>query len=191
MTSLEPVAHPAQPAGPARPGSAVESPFHAHPSPFDDTIDEFEGVDPVAARVFQAYMQALNVHRLLIVRAMASEGAHPGQAFCLRILARSEGISQRDLAERMHLAAPTVTTMLQKMEKAGIVVRRSDEVDQRLTRVTLTDGGRRMAGDVRRVLARTIASVLEGMSEADRLEFERLLRLFAENASRALEESAP
>ena len=42
----------------------------------------------------------------------------------------------------LHLSRPSVTAMLQALEKSGAIERRSDERDQRLTRVYLTDEGR-------------------------------------------------
>lgn len=173
---------------------ARQSPFAgagAADASVEDAAVEVEGVDPLSARVFQAYMRALNLHRQLLFRTMASEGRHPGQAMCVRLLARNEGISQRDLAALMHLSPPTVTSLLQRLQKAGMVVRWSDDVDQRLTRVALTQEGRRMATDVRAAFSRTMAGSFDGMTDEDRVEFERLLDVFSENVARHLKEPAP
>ena len=47
----------------------------------------------------------------------------------LRFLSVNDGITQRDLAEALHVARPTVTKMLNAMEKAGLVRRRPDAAD--------------------------------------------------------------
>jgi len=148
---------------------------------------ELDGIDPLSYRVFQAFMRTVHVHRQLMVRTLAEEGAHPGQAVCLRMLAAHDGISQRDLACALLLAPPTVTTMLQRMEKAGTIERRPDEDDQRITRVRLTAEGRRLEERLRAVLARHIGRALDSMSEVDRRELERLLGIMAENTARSLE----
>ncbi len=59
-------------------------------------------------------------------------------------LARRDNITQLDLAKATHLKPPTVSVVLQKMEKDGIVTRRSDDYDLRATRVLLTAKGREM-----------------------------------------------
>lgn len=166
----------------SRPGSApAMKPTEAWLPPH-----ELDGIDPLSYRVFQAFMWTLHVHRQLMVRTLAEEGAHPGQAACLRILAAHDGISQRDLAGALHLAPPTVTVMLQRMEKASTIERRPDEDDQRVTRVRLTAEGRKLEENLRAVLARYISQALDSMSEEDRRQLERLLVIMAENTARSL-----
>ena len=152
-------------------------------APGSEAID---GIDPLSSRVFHAFMRAFRLHGQLMIRILADEGAHPGQAICMRILATHDGISQRDLAEILNLSRPTVTSMLQRMERAGAITRRADAADQRLTRVYLTDTGRRLEEDLRSVLATYSGNVLDPIGEADRRELERLLGLMADNIAAAL-----
>ncbi len=63
-------------------------------------------------------------------------------------LARRDNVTQLDLVKATHLKAPTVSVVLQKMEKDGIVSRRSDAYDLRATRVSLTEKGREMDNQV-------------------------------------------
>jgi DNA-binding MarR family transcriptional regulator len=144
-----------------------------------------EGLDPLSKRVHEAFMRALAAHRQLMFRVLADEGAHPGQALCLRMLAERDGISQRELAGSLHLSAPTVTAMLQRMEKAGTIERRPDAADQRITRVHLTAVGRACERDLRAILGRAIGEVLDPIPEPDRRELERLLGVMADRATGA------
>jgi DNA-binding MarR family transcriptional regulator len=146
-----------------------------------------EGLDPLSARVFESFMRALAAHRHLMDRVLAGENAHPGQAFCLRMLAERDGISQRQLGQALRLSAPTVTAMLQRMEKAGTIERRPDAADGRITRVHLTVEGRTCERNVRAVLGAAIGRVLDPIPEADRRDLERLLGVMADRAHRALE----
>lgn len=149
-------------------------------------LPALDGIDPLSYRVFQAFVRTLHLHRQLMARTLVEDGSHPGQAICLRILAAQDGISQRDLARALHLTPPTVTAMLQRMERAGIVERRPDEADQRITRVRLTAEGRRLEERLRGIFARYIGQALDSMSEDDRRELERLLNILADNTARAL-----
>lgn len=145
-----------------------------------------EGLDPLSMRVYEAFMRVLAAHRQLMFRVLAEENAHPGQALCLRMLAERDGISQRELARGLHLAAPTVTAMLQRMEKTGTIERRPDATDQRITRVHLTLEGRARERDLRAVLGGAIGRVLDPIPEPDRRELERLLGVMADRALGAL-----
>jgi DNA-binding MarR family transcriptional regulator len=164
---------------PSEPPTEAMPPEGLHPPALD-------GVDPLSFRVFQAFIRTLHLHRQLMARTLVEDGSHPGQAVCLRILAARDGISQRDLAHALHLTPPTVTAMLQRMERGGIVERHPDEADQRVTRVRLTAEGRRLEERLRSIFARYIGQALDTMTEADRLELERLLIILADNTARAL-----
>jgi len=135
---------------------------------------------------FSAYMRSLQLHRQLMGKLMSGPDSHPGQAFALRMLGSNDGISQRDLAEAMHLSRPAVTTMLQRMEKAGLIDRRPDDNDQRIMRTYLTDDGRTLEASIRATFATYISNAFDAMSVPDRRELTRLLGILAENTERAL-----
>jgi DNA-binding MarR family transcriptional regulator len=66
----------------------------------------------------------------------------------LLCLNHREGISQQDLAERLLLTKGNICVMVQKMEAAGLIERRSDPDDQRFHRIYLTPTGRGMLGAI-------------------------------------------
>lgn len=80
-------------------------------------------------------------------RAAAAEelgrvGLHPGQEFLLAALWEAEGAAVGELAARVGVEPPTVTKMVRRLAAAGLVERRPDPDDARLTRVYLTERGR-------------------------------------------------
>ena len=153
---------------------------------FKLAFEELEGVDELSTRVFRAFMNALRLHRQLMLAALTELDTHPGQAICLRFLSANDGITQRDLADALHLARPTVSRMLQAMEKAGAIERRTDEHDQRLTHVYLTARGHELEAAFRTVSAGVINETIGALPERDRRELERLLEAFGDSASRAI-----
>lgn len=66
---------------------------------------------------------------------------HPGQAPLLYELHKGDGLSQRELADRLLVRPSTITVTLRRLEKSGLVRRQADERDQRVSRVYLTDEG--------------------------------------------------
>jgi MarR family transcriptional regulator, organic hydroperoxide resistance regulator len=155
---------------------------------------QIEGTDPVVSEVFRAFKRTMHLQRQLMWRLLAEEGAeglHPGQAGCLLVLGDADSLSQRDLADRLHVARPTVTTMLQAMEKAGLVVRQTDADDQRLTRVNLTEDGRRLTERMKSVSGLYMQQAVGSMSGGDRQALTRLLDTLGDNLARALGAAAP
>jgi DNA-binding MarR family transcriptional regulator len=142
-------------------------------------------------RTFVAFIQVMRSHQQLLMRKLAEHGAHPGQLFCLKALSSHDGISQSELAEILQVARPTVTVMLQKMEKNGLVERRVDEQDQRYTRIHLTEDGWALHEEVRGVFDEMIDAALGSVTEEDQQELTRLLGELHMNLQRALDGMPP
>ncbi len=139
------------------------------------SFSEIRGVDPASLRVFHAFFRAMRLHRQLMFKMMSDKNIYPGQAGCLWVIGSHDGIPQRDLARRLHVARPTITVMLNKMETAGLIARRSDEKDQRLTRIYLTDAGRCLQDEMNSTLVDFISASFSKMPASDLRDFERLL----------------
>ena len=139
------------------------------------SFSEIRGVDPASLRVFHAFFRAMRLHRQLMFKMMSDKNVYPGQAGCLWIIGNHDGIPQRDLARRLHVARPTITVMLHKMEATGLIARRPDEKDQRMTRIYLTDAGRCVQDEMNSTLADFINASFGRMPDDDLGSFERLL----------------
>ena len=156
--------------------------------------ESLDGVDELSSDVFRAFIATLRLHRRLMMQALADRGIHPGQAMCLRLLIANDGITQRDLAKAMYVAPPTLTKMLHSMEKAGLVRRRPDAADARLTRVELTDAGRAEEKEMRTAAAEYVNATIGTLPEDDRRDLARLLEALGatiERAAAARETDAP
>jgi DNA-binding MarR family transcriptional regulator len=119
-------------------------------------------------------------------RAAAALGAihmHVGQENLVYRLAAEEGVSQTQLAGALCLDASTVTKMLLRLERDGVVERRSDAEDARIVRVYLTPHGKALVQPVLDVWSQVETRLVHGMSEAELLLLRRLLRQMLSNLS--------
>ncbi len=85
------------------------------------------------------------------------------------------GLRLTDLGSRLLITPPSVTGVVDRLERAGLVARGGSPTDLRAKQVALTAQGRRL---VARILADhegQIDAVLAGLSAADRAELQRLL----------------
>lgn len=151
---------------------------------------EFENVDPLTARVFHAFGNALHLNRLAMGRLFGQRGIQHGEAFALPLLCRNEGVSQRELTDILHLSAPRVSVLVRSLEKAGAVVTRADVADRRLTRIYVTAAGRLREKEQRAVLESYVNQTIGALSEADRLELERILEQLAARTQEVLREGS-
>jgi MarR family transcriptional regulator, transcriptional regulator for hemolysin len=83
-----------------------------------------------------------------------------------------ESPSQRELAARMGIGGATLVRHLDRLEAEGLVVRRRDEQDRRVTRIDITAAGRRRHRELAAVAGDVDREVKALMSD----EEERMLR---------------
>lgn len=96
------------------------------------------------------------------------------QRLVLRLVGRFPGITAGRLANIMHVHPSTLTGVLKRMEKRGLLERKSDPLDGRKALFSLTDTGRNMdipstgtvESAVQRVLARLPPARLQSAQEA-------------------------
>jgi DNA-binding MarR family transcriptional regulator len=92
-------------------------------------------------------------HRVRLAALLAPHGIHAGQDVLLLAIWETPGLRQAALATRLGVEPPTVTRMLQRLERSGMVERRADPHDARALRVHPTPRSRLLEGTVRRAWA--------------------------------------
>ena len=147
---------------------------------------DIPGINEQSTILFHNFFRAIRLHHQLMFKLMSEKGFYPGQSACLLIIANYPGIIQREMAEKLRKAAPTVAVMLEKMEAADLIVRRSDEEDRRLVRIFLTEKGKALYDEQNAVLAQFIASTFGKMSSEQQSKLSDLLELFCRFAAEEL-----
>ena len=99
----------------------------------------------------------------------------------LRHLWEQEGRSQVELQERLGLEAASVTGLLQRMIRAGLVERKPDPADKRVQRVFLTEHGRALEPVVKQLAAEVNAHALAGFTADEQVFLMRLLTRMLQN----------
>jgi DNA-binding MarR family transcriptional regulator len=76
-----------------------------------------------------------------------SRGVTGPQRLVIRIVGRFPGLTAGQLAEILHVDPSTMTGVLKRLERRGLVARRSDPRDQRRALIGLTAKGRRLEAE--------------------------------------------
>ncbi len=118
-------------------------------------------------------------------------GLYRGQPKMLYVLSKNDGLTKKELAERFDVAAPTITKMVERLEKKKFVYTKKDDKDRRITRVYICKHGKSVVKDLMDFNDQTTDMVFKGMSddEVDTLHF--LLSKVDENFSEANKENRP
>ncbi len=89
------------------------------------------------------------LRRVAVDRALRPLGITRAQWWVLAFLSRRDGMTQTALASELDLTKVAVGSLLDRMETAGFVERRTDQHDGRARRVFLTRAGAKMVGAIR------------------------------------------
>lgn len=123
-------------------------------------------------------------------RRIAYSGLTPDQFTMLRQLneAPEEGVTQRELSIKMTSDPNTIASLLDRMEKSGLVERRPHEKDRRAHRVKLKEKGRKLYFELRDIAIDLQTGVLDVLPPEARETFLANLEAIAEACQQAAKE---
>lgn len=107
----------------------------------------------------------------MVFERLSEQELSAGQPKVLEYLIAHDGAAQKDIAEACIIEAATATSLLARMEKSGLIDRRSREDDKRYILVYLTEKGRACAESSVNVFGDVEAHVFEGFSDEERKDF--------------------
>lgn len=145
---------------------------------FDESIPLKD--QPAQLILFQ--IMHLNMQRAM--QMLEQHHLKPSQAGILFVLERHKTLAQKDLAKYVRLTPPSVTAVLQKMERDGYITREPDERDQRIMRISNTEKGNSCVELIKEVFSDMEGIMFEGMSMEEIILFKRFLVEIGTNLSK-------
>ncbi len=125
--------------------------------------------------------QVCKAHRNKANAELGEVGVHVGQEMVLLQLWQQDGVTQSELATDLCVEAPTVTRMLQRMERADLIERRSDPDDARVSRVYLTEQGIAAQSAIQEAWQRLEERTVATLTLEERVILRRLLIQLQQN----------
>ncbi|MDS0526691.1 MarR family transcriptional regulator [Clostridium sp. SHJSY1] len=107
------------------------------------------------------------------------------QGRILYILWEEDYITIRELAKRTGLAVTTLTSMLDRMEQAELIMRNADASDRRKTLISLTDNAKSLKNEYEEVSTEMSKLFYSGFSKKEIMECENYLKRILGNISEA------
>lgn len=162
-------------AAPPKPGDRAQEPL-----PIDSP--ELRRLPPLLRRAWYSLNQAFR-------RRVAHLQITPDQFTALRILHEHTGLTQRQLTELMSSDPNTVASLVERMEKNGLVERADHPTDRRAHHLKLLAKGKKTYTAAREIAIELQSTVLTALPEKDRDQFLENLAKVADAARVAADES--
>ena len=114
---------------------------------------------------------------------IAQHGVSLGLWPFLRALWERDGLSQRELSEKVRMKGPTTVAALNKLEERGLVRREKNKKDARKISVYLTPAGRKVYRKVIPEVEAVNRQCLEMLTESDQAEFKDMIKRIRNNVT--------
>ena len=135
------------------------------------------------SRIKQINTRLLN--KLLAQKNITAFNGEQGRI--LHVLWENDGISNQELSKRSGLAMSSLTTMLERMEEKNLLTRKGCPKDKRKCLLFLTEHANSLKKKYDEISDKMTKLSFEGISEDERLAFEKTL----ENVLHNLEKAEP
>lgn len=127
-------------------------------------------IKQVGGRIFERILTQKNI-----------DAFNGSQGRILYVLWQQDGIPISELSRETGLAMTTLTGMLDRMEKSGLVRRNRSDTDRRKILIYLTENSKTLKDDYNDVTKEISDIYYKGFSEDDILQFEVYLRRILAN----------
>jgi MarR family transcriptional regulator, organic hydroperoxide resistance regulator len=125
--------------------------------PDDEILPPSRSFGYLVRQTHRAFTRALQAR-------IAPHGVSIGMWYFLRVLWQEDGISQRELSQRVGMMEPTTASALNNMERKGFVRRLRNRTDRRVVNVFLTERGRALRRELLPLAADVNDIAVRGLS---------------------------
>ncbi len=108
----------------------------------------------------------------------------PAYLGVLMILWEQDGLQASKLGKKAGLEPSSMTGMIDRMERDGLIERQSDPDDRRALRIFLTENGRTAQTIITKVVDEALTSMFKGISDQEMETTKKVLKKFIENMQR-------
>jgi DNA-binding MarR family transcriptional regulator len=128
-------------------------------------------VDPTRRRITKVAREA----NKLVVRSMKDEGVGSGEFDLIHLVRKNPGLTQKRIAEELHMDKGSVARRIANLEHKGYLVRKPNPADHRSNLVYATEAAEGLKYSKAHIEAVFYEWVLGGLADEDRAEFARLM----------------
>jgi DNA-binding MarR family transcriptional regulator len=136
---------------------------------------------PIPETIGALLVQICRAHRNKAQELLSQVDLYPGQEFLLLNLWPQDGLTHSEVAEHLCVQPATVTRMLDRLVKTGLVQRLTDAEDQRVSRVYLTEKGRQLVQPIEQIWDELEQISFANLNLEERLLLRRLLMQVYQN----------
>ena len=130
-------------------------------------------------------LAAKSQERLAEIEMKKQLGLTPAQWKVILVLNMADGLSQKEIAEKINIDASTLVPVIDKMEQGGLVERKADSKDRRNNRIFLTKKSESTVDSIIMIILQLRKIIYNGVSETEISATRNILKTLIKNSDDA------
>jgi MarR family transcriptional regulator, lower aerobic nicotinate degradation pathway regulator len=131
-------------------------------------------------------MQPIGSQWRRVRAALAAQDLKPRQVYILDVLAQHGPVGQRELGDMLDVDHSVLVTLLNPLDRAGLLERQRSEQDRRRHHVLITPAGRRLLEQAMSTVERVQADFLRPLDDRSQVRLQHMLETLRSEYSRGL-----
>lgn len=127
------------------------------------------------------FLASKSQERLAEVEIKKQLGLTPAQWKVILALSVTDGLTQKELADKIYIDGSTLVPVMDKMEQNGLVERKSDSKDRRINRIFLTKKSESTVDSIIMIVLQIRKMIYRGISESELYLVNNTLRTIIKN----------
>ena len=154
-------------------------------------IEETSSQSPSSGKTdfLAEYNLLRKLERGLFFSVLAKAGLYPGQLPILEFVHAHEGCTQTEIARHLEVSAASIASSTKRMQKAGLILKKTDQLNLRANMLYLTPKGRELAALCRAEINELQSTYLSGFNENEKEQIIQLIMRINENIRQIREET--
>ena len=130
-------------------------------------------------------LAAKSQERLAEIEMKKQLGLTPAQWKVILVLNMMDGLTQREIAEKINIDGSTLVPVIDKMEQGGLVERKADSKDRRNNRIFLTKKSESTVDSIIMIILQLRKIIYTGISEDQISSTKNILKTLIKNSDDA------
>ena len=130
-----------------------------------DTIHIMRKLDITSSLAMSIFLASKSQERLAELEMKKQLGLTPSQWKVILALNLTDGLTQKELADKIYVDGSTLVPILDKMEQNGLIERRADSKDRRINRIFLTSKSESTVDSIILIVLQLRKMIYRGLSE--------------------------
>ncbi|CUR52070.1 MarR family transcriptional regulator [Nitrosotalea devaniterrae] len=123
--------------------------------------------------------------RLAEIEMKKQLGLTPAQWKVILVLNIMDGLTQKEIAEKINVDGSTLVPVIDKMEQSGLVERKADSKDRRNNRIFLTKKSESTVDSIIMIILQLRKIIYNGISEDEISSTKNVLKILIKNSDAA------